>query len=146
MTRYVPVTARWQGEGWSAQIPEFGPVTAGTVTALVDAVALRVREATGDSDLRVQVTTKLPLELAGAAADTRSVREEAASLAARAEQLTDLTAAQLRAVGLSERDVAVVLGLPELAPETVSVAASAVPVPPAPVRRPPGRPRKVQSA
>jgi hypothetical protein len=145
MTRYVQVTARWQGEGWSAQIPEFGPVTAGTVAALVDAVALRVREATGDSDLRVQVTTKLPLELAGAAADTRSVREEAASLAARAEQLTVVTSDRLRGAGLSEADVAVVLGLPVPAVVPVSEP-SVVAAVAAPVRRPPGRPRKVQSA
>jgi hypothetical protein len=140
MTRYVQVTARRQGDGWSAHLPELGGLAAPSL------VELRAVVESVLPDAVVSVTPKLPLELGGAVADTRAVREEAASLAARAEQLTDLTAAQLRAVGLSDGDVAVVLGLPELAPETVSVAASAVPVPPAPVRRPPGRPRKVQSA
>jgi cation diffusion facilitator CzcD-associated flavoprotein CzcO len=128
------VTARRSGEGWSAQLPELGAVTAPSLEGLRARVHARI----GDPDVRVAVQPKLPLELGRVVADTRAVREEAASLSARAEQLVQSTAVQLRGAGLSEGDIAVVLGLPE---PVVPV------VPTVPVRRPVGRPpKRVQSA
>jgi hypothetical protein len=118
-----------------------GAVTAPSLPGLQRMVAELAAEQFGEAHVVVMVTSKLPIELAQAVSDTKAIREEAASLAVRAEQLVAVTSARLRGEGLSERDIAVVLGLPEPVSEP-----SVVPAPPAPVRRPPGRPRKAQSA
>jgi hypothetical protein len=139
MTKYLQVTARRSGGGWSTTLAELGAVTAPSLPGLQRMVGELVGEQFGEAHVVVTVQPKLPLELGGAVADTRAVREEAASLAVRAEQLVAATSARLRGEGLSEVDIAVVLGLP---PTTSDL----LPAPPAPARRPPGRPRKVQSA
>lgn len=141
MTKYMQVTARRHGEGWSTTLADLGAVTAPSLPGLQRMVAELVGEQLGEAHVVVTVTPKLPLELGQAVADTRAVRGEATSLLVRAQQLTDVTVARLRGEGLSERDIAVVLGMPEPAVEPVSEP-SVVPAPPAPVRRPVGRPRK----
>jgi hypothetical protein len=139
MTRYLQVTARRSGGGWSTTLADLGAVSAPSLPGLQRMVAELVGETFGEAQVVVTVQPKLPLELGQAVADTRAIREEAASLAVRAEQLVAVTSSRLRGEGLSEQDIAVVLGLPPTASELM-------PAPPAPVRRPVGRPRKAQSA
>lgn len=105
--------ARHSPSGWTLHVGELGTTsTRSLATAEKDARA-HVLAVTGQDDVVVQVHPKLDLRLGELVSRARARSTELAELTALVARLTRETAHELRTAGLSNVDIAHVLGVSE---------------------------------